>query len=258
MRRNEMGDVTVSDAGAAAKVVAPSERFLQQSSQGSSASSSSEAAAGWSTEDTALVRKALKTASSFMQQKHGQGYYPSYSAKSGEIVGILKQLKEEMEGDLSEAQKLEQDRAATFEQLRAAKTSEIENGEMMAEKKEDEKAMTDNALAEAKEDLGQEGEALAEAQKFLKNLKATCKEADTNFAARKAARLEEIKAVTETIEILTEDEARDAMTGTYSFVQLQLGSKKQSRQRAEAAATLRAAAAKTRNPMLSVLATSVE
>jgi uncharacterized coiled-coil protein SlyX len=116
--------------------------------------------------------------------------------------------------------------------------------------------MTDNNLAEAKEDLGQDGAALAEAQEFLKNLKATCKEADTNFEARKAARLEEIKAVAETIEILMEDEARDAMTGTYSFVQL--GSKKQNRQRREAAARLRAAAAKTRDPVLSVLATSVE
>merc|ERR1719161_1009781 len=235
---------------------ASTEKFLQQSARGASADSSTDATAGWSTEDTALVRKALKTASAFMQQKHGSTYMPSYAAQSGEIVGILKQLKEEMEGDLSEAQKLEQDRAATFEQLRAAKTSEIENGEMMAEKKEDEKATTDNDLAEAKEDLGQEGEALAEAQEFLKNLKTTCSEADKNFAARKQARLEEIKAVGETIEILTEDAGRDAMAGTYSFVQTT--SQKQSKRRQEAAAKLRAVAKKMGNPELSVLATSVE
>jgi hypothetical protein len=257
MRRNDMGDGVDATTR---KAAAPTEKFLQQTSKGTSAESSADATAGWSTEDSALVRKALKTASAFMQEKHGGGYYPSYSAKSGEIVGVLKQLKEEMEGDLSEAQKTEQARAATFEQLRAAKTSEIENGEMMAEKKEDEKATTDNNLAEAKEDLGQEGEALAEAQEFLKNLKATCKEADTNFAARKAARLEEIKAVGETIEILTEDMGRDAMAGTYGFVQLRSerkqGGTRQRRQ--EAAARLREAAARTKNPELSVLATSVE
>merc|ERR1719161_2743876 len=234
---------------------ASTEKFLQQSARGASADASTEATAGWFTEDTALVRKALKTASAFMQQKHGSTYMPSYSAQSGEIVGILKQLKEEMEGDLSEAQKLEQDRAATFEQLRAAKTMEIENGEMMAEKKEDEKATTDNDLAEAKEDLGQEGEALAEAQEFLKNLKTTCAEADKNFAARKTARLEEIKAVGETITILTEDEGRDAMAGTFSFVQV--GSEKKNK-RQLAAAKLRAVAKKLGSPELSVLATTVE
>merc|ERR1719380_551724 len=98
---------------------------------------------------------------------------PSYSAQSGEIFGVLKQLKEEMEGDLSEAQKTEAARAATFAELRAAKTSEIESGEKMAETKEDEKATTDNDLAEAKEDLGQTEAQLGEDQKFLKNLEKT-------------------------------------------------------------------------------------
>merc|ERR1719190_64208 len=154
-----------------------------------------------------------------------------------------------MEGDLSEAQKTEQARAATFEQLRAATTAEIENGEMMAEKKEDEKATTDNNLAEAKEDLGQEGQALMEAQEFLKNMKTTCAEADKNFEARKAARLEEIKAVAQTIEILTADEARDAMSGTYNFVQVsRTQSSKERRQ--EAAEKLRQAAIKSGNPEL--------
>merc|ERR1719366_26156 len=112
---------------------------------------------------------------------------PSYSAQSGEIVGVLKQLKEEMEGELSEAQKTEATRAATFAELRAAKTSEIESGEKMAETKEDEKATTDNDLAEAKEDLGQTEAALAEFQTFLKNLKEQCAVADKNFEARKKA-----------------------------------------------------------------------
>merc|ERR1719436_631988 len=103
------------------------EKFLQQEAHGAS----KDAVAGWSDEDTALVRKALKSANVFMQQKHMQGYYPSYAAKSGEIVGILKQLKEEMEGELGEAQKREVERAATFEQMRSAKSAEIAAGEKM-------------------------------------------------------------------------------------------------------------------------------
>merc|ERR1719478_516821 len=107
-----------------------------------------------------------------------------------------------MQAQLSEDQKKEADRAATFAELRSAKTSEIESGEAMAETKEDELAKTDMDLAEAKEDLGQTEAALAEDQKFLANLEKTCAEADANFAERKKSRLAEIEAVSETIEIL--------------------------------------------------------
>merc|ERR1719321_2638799 len=100
-------------------------------------------------------------------------------------------MKETMEGDLSAAQKKEKERAAAFAELRAAKTQEIEEGEKMAEQKEDELATTSMDLAEAKEDLGQTTAALVEAQTFLKNLDATCAEADKNFEARKKARMDE-------------------------------------------------------------------
>merc|ERR1719311_591641 len=121
----------------------------------------------------------------------------------------------------------------------------------MAEQKEDELAQTMNELAEAKEDLEQTKAALSEQQAFMMNLKKTCAEAETNFELRKKARLEEIQAVSETITILTEDEARDAMDGTYSLIQL--GSSQG--RRSEAAQVLRRAAARVASPGLSMLAT---
>jgi chaperonin cofactor prefoldin len=203
-----------------------------------------------SSDDMMTVRRAVQVASSLLQARHGETYMPSYNAASGEIFGVMKQLQKEMETDLSEAQKLEADRAANFAELRAAKTSEIEAGEKMAESKEDEKATCDNDLAEAKEDLGETEKALAEDEKFSANLGKTCKDADANFQERKKSRLAEIQAVAETIEILTGDEAKDAMDTTFSFVQVTAESK----QRKLAAAVLR----KARFPELSMLATSVE
>jgi len=195
------------------------------------------------------VNRALKSASAFVQSRHE--YMPSYSSQSGEIFGVLKQLQDEMNADLSQAQKSEAARAATFAELRAAKTSEIESGEKMAETKEDELAKADMDNAEAKEDLGQTQAQLAEDQKFLGNLDKMCAEGDANFAKRKASRLAEIQAVAETIEILAGDEAKDAMDTTFSFMQTSQSSDKR---RSDAAAVLR----KSRSPGLSMLATSVE
>merc|ERR1719384_1321455 len=132
----------------------------------------------WSAQDVTLVQQALKSASAFVQSRHKQGYYPAYNFRSNEIVGVLKQLKEELEGDLSEAQKLEQQRAAAFGELRAAKKQEIDSGYKMSEEKEDQLAQEDYSLAEAKEDLEQEQESLAAYETFVANLKETCAEAD--------------------------------------------------------------------------------
>merc|ERR1719456_914752 len=160
-----------------------------------------------------------------------------------------------MQADLKKAQEQESAAAATFAELRQAKTAAIEAAEKMEEEKEAEKADTDNLIAEAKEDLGQTEAQLVEDKTYLKNLNKMCAEGDTAFEKRKASRLEEIKAVTETIEILTGDEARDAMSGTYNFLQV---TSRQNSRRARAAAVLREAGIRNHNNQLTMLATGVE
>merc|ERR1719424_962178 len=201
--------------------------------------------------DVDTVKRAIKVASAFIQAHHSATYMPSYNAASGEIFGVLKQLQDEMKAALSDAQKTEAARAATFAELRAAKTSEIEAGEKMAENKEDELAKTDMDNSEAKEDLGQQMAQLAEDQKFLGNLGKMCAEGDANFAKRKQSRLAEIQAVAQTIEILVGDDAKDAMDTTFSFMQIAQVSDKR---RNDAATVLR----KVKSPELAMLATSVE
>merc|ERR1719162_2035096 len=202
--------------------------------------------------DSDVVKRAMKVGAAFMQSQHSSGYMPSYNAASGEIFGVLKQLQDEMKAALSGAQKTEAGRAALFAELRAAKTSEIEAGEKMSETKEDELAKTDMDNAEAKEDLGQQQAQLAEDQKFLANLGKMCAEGDANFAERKKARLAEIQAVSQTIEILVGDEAKDAMDTTFKFVQIAQTS--DNKRRTAAAAVLR----KINSPQLAMLATAVE
>jgi hypothetical protein len=97
---------------------------------------------------------------------------------------------------------------------------------------------------------------LEENQKFLANMDVTCADAAKNFEARTQARADESKAVSETIEILTSDEARDVASDTYSFAQI--AEHRVSQRRSKAATVLRRAAAKTHSPMLSMLATSAE
>jgi len=245
MRSSGFDDMDATTDVVVRKSVAP-HKFLQASSAATTST--------WSSEDATLVRRALGSVATFVQAHHREAYFPAYTAQSGEIFGVLKQLEEEMGGDLAEAQKIEQERAAAFAELRNAKKTQIAEAEKMEEQKEDELANTDNTLAEAKEDIEEEKKVLATDEEFLKNLNEMCAKGDADFQQRKQSRLAEMQAVSETVEILQGDEARDAMTGTYSFLQLAAGK----RRRTRAAELLRKAARRTHSPEMALLATSVE
>merc|ERR1719203_1611857 len=111
-----------------------------------------------------LTHKERRAASAFIQAPEdffdaaptmgGQ----SYTAQSGEIFGILTQMKESFEKDLSEAQKTELQRVKAFEEIKKLKEDEIFAGQAQIEKKTEELADTDERLAHAKEDGGAEGE----------------------------------------------------------------------------------------------------
>merc|ERR1712194_878292 len=69
-----------------AQLSAPKAKFLQQASSN-----------GWTADDALVVKRAEKIAAAFVQSRQAQGYNPAYASQSGEIFGVLKQMKEEME-----------------------------------------------------------------------------------------------------------------------------------------------------------------
>jgi len=232
-------------------------KFFQDQSGSEVPASSSAPKSPWSNQDQTTVSKAMHSVNAFLQS-HGRSVVSlGYAPQSGEILGIMKQLKEEMEGDLSEEQKTEAARAGAFDELREAKTAEIAAQEKLLEEKKAELAQAEFDVANAKEDLEMVQGSLSEDEKTLIEMTKTCKEADDNFLMRKKSRMEEIQAVSATIEILTSDEARDTFNGAYKFVQVEQSSTG-SQKRKRAAQLLRSAAKRNNAPQLSVLASSVE
>jgi len=251
-------DEFLSNNGYEGKESTATQKFLQQSQEADEAKAAPAAASNdWTAAEKNILQRAMHSATAFMQATQSQDYMPSYKAKSGEIFGILNELKDQMSADLSESQKAEAARAASFAELRSSKSAEIEAGEKQAESKEDLMAKTAMDLAEAKEDLEKTTATLAEDQKFMVTLKVTCTDADKNFETRKAARLAEITAVSDTVSILTSDETKDLFKDSYSFLQVS-EQQRGSNLRSKASALLRSAGAKLNSPELSILATNVE
>merc|ERR1719159_1788972 len=146
-------------------------------------------------------------------------YKESYAPQSGAIFGILKQMKESFETNLASSQKEEMTAQAAYEDLKAAKESEIKAGQELLETKEQELADTDQKNAEDKEDLEGTRDSLTADQKFLMNLKETCQNTDAEYEERVKARQEEIKGCSEALAILTSDDAHDTFSSTFNFLQ---------------------------------------
>merc|ERR1719359_878486 len=182
----------------------------------------------------------------FLQQPAG---FSSYAPASGQIFGILKQMKETFETNLAESQKDEKQAAEDFANLKAAKTKEINSATAMVDSKTQELAATEETNAANKQNLADTKDALAADTKFLADLKERCAHADAEFEERTKARNEEQKAVAETIAFLNSDEAHDLFGKTMGFAQ-----KVAVNRRARAVEALRAAAKKTGSQMLAHLA----
>jgi len=178
----------------------------------------------------------------------------SKTPASGEIFGMLKQMKESFETNLDNSKKEETQAAAEYAQLKEAKTAELTAAKGQIDDKTVNLADSDEKGAQAKQDLKDTEASLAADNAFLADMRPTCANAQAEYDARVKVRTEEIQAVSETMGILTSDEANDAFTKSMSFVQ-KTSVKLNSVRRQKAVSLLRLAAKKS--PQLVTLETSI-
>merc|ERR1719491_1771376 len=163
------------------------------------------------------ANEAKGSASAFVQ-----GGPASYAPQSSQIFGILKQMEEEFEANLSQAQKDDMKASAEFMELSGSKSSQIAAGKDKLDTMEGEYAANGKALADAEEDYELTTGKRASDVEFMRNLRLTCQDLDRQWAERTKTRGEEIKAVGEALTILTEDDNREHLAKTASFLQEQL------------------------------------
>merc|ERR1719473_557625 len=141
----------------------------------------------------------------FLEQKDSEDYAP----QSGQITGILKAMKDEMEADLSKAVADEAAAVKGFADLKASKDSEI----AMAAEAIKTKTARSGALAvsvvQTQNDIDDTEDELADGQKFLAGLMKACPEQEKLYAEHEKTREEEISAISDAISVLNDDDALD-------------------------------------------------
>jgi len=186
--------------------------------------------------------------------------FRSYAPQSGQIFGVLKQMKKDFEDSLSSSTAAEEKAQSQYIALKAAKEDEISSAQkQVVQIDTDIAALGEKAAQEAKQLEDTEAQ-LALDQEFLKNLKLKCKMTDEEFQKRSASRLEEIAAVDDTIQILNTDEAFENFGRSFSFLQTRSVESEEEEQhrRKQAMAVLQKVAGITGAPKLALIAAFVQ
>merc|ERR1719377_485159 len=129
---------------------------------------------------------------------------------------MLKQMKESFEQNLASAQTQETADNKAYDDLKAAKTSEIAATEASLGEKQEALGAASFKKAKADQDAADTQNLMEADTKYLMNLKSVCATADADFALRQKTRIEESTAVTKALAFLQSDEAQDLFHKTFS------------------------------------------
>jgi len=145
-----------------------------------------------------------------------------YGNQSGEIFGILKNMKETFESNLSVAQENEKANSAAFADLKGAKQQEISAGQAQVDDKIVQLADTKERVATGRQDLEDTRNSLSADDEFLQMVQEKCSQTDAEWQERQKTRQEEIYSVSQAISVLSDDNAHDTFTKTFnpSFIQI--------------------------------------
>merc|ERR1719502_1910975 len=154
----------------------------------------------------------------------GEGYVP----QSGQIVGILKTMQDEMTKDFEEATEAENTAITQYEELVAAKKKEIDMLTKQIEVKSARVGELSVHLAGAENELEDTQEGLADDKKFLADLDKNCELKKKEWADYKAMLAQEMVALADTIKVLNDDDAlelfKKTLPGASSFMQVKVTS----------------------------------
>jgi len=131
------------------------------------------------------------------------------SPATAQVIGILKQMKSEMDKSVAEGIANEEAANKGYAELKAAKDQEIEVAAESIEAKEKRVGELSMSISQNTDGLEDAKVEKTDSEKFLAMLKVQCVEKKKEWDARFKLRKDEISAISDAIKILNDDDALD-------------------------------------------------
>merc|ERR1719197_1413538 len=220
------------------------------------------------------VKDALKAASVFLSSKQKNmltsfiqaPFTGTYQSQSGEIVGILKNMRDTFKSNLASARASESAAAESHSKFTKVKEDEFAKMKKSFDDKDKILGEQDDLLSNKKTSKTEAENTKADNEAFLAKLIKMCAEKTKEFEDRKMVRANEEAAVAEAVSILNSDEAFETMgavkatsSGATGLSLLQVGrSQERLSVREQLQKELTRAAKKTKSLKLARIAVSLE
>merc|ERR1719446_811735 len=161
------------------------------------------------------VKDALKAASVFLSDKQKRSvssfiqapFTGTYQSQSGEIVGILKNMRDTFKSNLASARASESAAAESHSAFSKVKEDEFNKMKKSFDDKDKVLGENDDAISTKKTSKSETEASKADDEEFLAKLVKMCADKTKQFEDRKMVRANEGAAVAEAVSILNSDEA---------------------------------------------------
>merc|ERR1719421_956899 len=171
-----------------------------------------------------LSHKQKRAMESFIQAP----FTGTYTSQSGEIVGILKNMRDTFKQNLATIRAAEKAAAEAHDKIMKTKEAEFETMKTGYEEGQEKLGSNDDQLADLREQLDEVKGELAAAEEFLAKLLVMCAKKAKEFEERNMMRANEEAAIAKAIAILNSDAAFEAFgkvkatkSGATEFLQIQ-------------------------------------
>jgi hypothetical protein len=163
----------------------------------------------------AKISQALSAASAFLEAKQAKSvqsllqapFTGTYTAQSGEVVGILKQMKDTFTENLEKATLAEEAAQAAYDKTMEAKKAEHKEMSDLYAEKQSIMGENDAELATRETQLKDAQKEKATREEFLADMIPMCDEKAKEYADRNMMRANEDAAISQAISILNKDSA---------------------------------------------------
>jgi hypothetical protein len=163
----------------------------------------------------ARVQEALTAAAAFLQDKQAKSvqsflqapFTGTYTAQSGEVVGILKQMRDTFTENLATATSAEEASQAEYDKIMASLTAAYNEMSELYDEKQGILGENDAALATTRDNLMDANKEKDTREAFLAEMIPMCDKKTKEYQERNDMRAAEDAAVAEAISILNKDSA---------------------------------------------------
>eukprot|EP00930_Biecheleria_cincta_P045378 TRINITY_DN31285_c0_g1_i1.p1 TRINITY_DN31285_c0_g1~~TRINITY_DN31285_c0_g1_i1.p1 ORF type:complete len:690 (-),score=198.65 TRINITY_DN31285_c0_g1_i1:142-2211(-) len=206
-----------------------------------------------------FVQDASRQGASFLA--NGMALYRRRGSETRIVMGVLENMKSDLEKDLKEARSDEKKAVKEFDELKENLMEQIGDGEARIKRLNKDIAALKELLVLDNRDLDDTKNSLTDSKQLLQQINKRCTQHETDYIQKEKDVSEESSALQEAIEILDSDEAFEVMGKTVSrhahqssFLQLSQASSSHRAAAKEAVALLQSVAKNVTSPRLVLLA----